>query len=150
MLSRISLLLACLVATGPALSQTAPPGTAQPTPMCGPGMLPSGVDLEGQIRSQNVGLTQLAVSQVSDFAGLWKVITDAFGVPPPSVVADPSVIKSLQVVWFVDPTAPTPVESADIYAFDAQNCYVVDIGIEAPMFKLITPFTDMPSLAPKP
>jgi hypothetical protein len=152
----LAIVIASLLAAGPAIAQTPPAPSAAPTApapsgaaMCGPDQLPSGVDLEGQIRAQNPGFMQVAVTPVANFAGLWKALTDKFGQPPPSVVKDPSMIKSLQVVWFVDPSTPFPTASADIYAFDAMNCYVVDIGIEAPLFDLITPFTPLPPFAPK-
>ena len=37
--------------------------------------------------------------------------------------------------------------AAQVYAFDAQNCYVLDIGIDPTMLPLIEPFTTMPTLA---
>jgi hypothetical protein len=124
--------------------------TVQATTACSAEQQPTGVDLATQIRALNPGIMQLAVSSVADFNGFWKFITDTFGPPPPDVVADPNAIKSLQVVWFIDPSDPTGIVNADVYAFDAKNCYVVDIGIDASMFDKITPFTTMPSLALKP
>jgi hypothetical protein len=151
LLKRASVVVASLLVLSPALADTAQPAEpVQSATACSPEHQPTGLDLATQIKALNPGITQLAVSPVTDFAGFWKFITDSFGPPPADVVADPNAIKSLQVVWFIDPTDPTGVINADVYAFDAQNCYVIDIGIDASMFDKITPFTTMPSLATKP
>jgi hypothetical protein len=148
-LSRIPLLLSALLVLTPANAATdsvapAAPMTAGP---CGLDQQPTGIDLARQIQGDSIDLEQVAVSSVSNFQGLWKVITDTFGPPPKDVLADPSVITSLQVVWFIDPADPKQSIDADIYAFDAHSCYVADIGIEPAMFSLITPYTTMPTLA---
>ena len=149
---RTAFLIASLLAAASALGQTAPDEPAQPSASeCGPYNQPSGVDLEGQFRDQLPGTAQLAVTQVADFAGLWKALTDKFGQPPPSVLPDAGVVKSLQVVWFNDPSAPAPTPEADIYAFDAQNCYVVDVPIQTPMLPMLSPFTTPPPfVSPQP
>ena len=93
----------------------------------------------------------MAVTQVADFAGLWKALTDQFGPPPPRVLPDVSVVKSLQVVWFIDLGAPAPAPEADVYAFDAQNCYVLDVPIQTSMLPMLSPFTTPPPfVSPQP
>jgi len=146
---RTAFLTASFLAAASALGQTAPDQPAQPLASeCGPHGQPSGVDLEGQFRGQlqdQLSATaQLAVTQVADFAGLWKALTDKFGQPPPTVLPDAGVVKSLQVVWFSDPSTPAAAPEADIYAFDAQNCYVLDVPIQTSMLPMLSPFTTPP------
>jgi hypothetical protein len=152
-LLRPVLLIFASLLTMPAAFAQAPQTTTPAQPgdaACPAAQQPSGVDLGKQIQSTNPALTKLAVTPVADFDGLWKAITDAFGQPPPSIVPDVTVIKSLQIVWFIDPGDPLGVVNADIYAFDAQNCYVVDIGLDSTKFSIIAPFATMPSLGAKP
>jgi hypothetical protein len=123
-------------AASPVASPTAPLAAGT----CPAGHQPSGIDL-----AKHIQVPEVAVSQVADFQGLWKVITETFGPPPKDVVADPTAITSLQVVWYIDTT--TGSAKADVYAFDAQNCYVLNIGIDPPMLPLIEPYTTVPTFA---
>src|SRR5665213_935882 len=123
LLKRTSVIAASLLILSPALADTGQPAVpVQPTTACSAAQQPTAVDLVTQIRALNPGIMRLSVSPVTDFAGFWKFITDTFGLPPADVVADPNAITSLQVVWFVDPSDPTGIINADVYAFDAQNC----------------------------
>ena len=126
---------------------TAASPVASPTAPLAAGTCPAGH--QPSRRSVNdLQVPEVAVSQVADFQGLWKVITQTFGPPPKDVVADPTAITSLQVVWYIDTT--TGGAKADVYAFDAQNCYVLNIGIDPTMLPLIEPYTTVPTFAAVP
>src|ERR1019366_10236099 len=116
LLKRATVVAASFLVLSPALADPQQPAvTVQATTACSPEQQPTGVDLMTQIQALNPGIMRLAVSPVTDFTGFWKFITDTFGPPPPDVVADPTAIKSLQVVWFVDPSDPTGIINADVY-----------------------------------
>ena len=80
MLSRTPLVLSAFLVLTPAMAATTDPvAPPPPTPLtagaCSADQQPTGIDLAKQIQGDNIDLQQIAVSSVSNFQGLWKVIT---------------------------------------------------------------------------